>query len=460
MRDLCFIYNFMSLYTQLFYLGLLIIFSGFFAFSEISLAASRKSRLQTLIDEGNIRAKRVMEMKDKPGKFFSVIQIGINTVAILGGIVGESAFSPFFTWCYAMFLPEQMAENAGFITSFLIVTFSFVIFADLLPKRFAIHYPERIAMMCVNPMILLIKLLTPIVFVLEAFSNAIMRMAGTSPDSRDNITCDDILASVGAGAAAGVIDTAEQSVIENVFDLEHRLVPSAMTARESIVYFRLDETEEEIHKKLTETPHNHFLVCDTSLDNVIGFIDTKDILRRLLDRKTISLTEKGLIQPVQFVPDSLTLSEILDNFQRTRSEFAVILNEYALVVGIITLNDVMSTVMSDLVLTPEESQIIERDENSWLVDGATPTVDIIHALELDELPEAQAYETVAGFMMYMLRKIPKRMDKIDWGGYRFEVLDVDANKIDQVLVTRILGDKPTASGGTGPQPQADETQTA
>lgn len=446
----------MSLYSQLLSLGVLLVFSAFFAFSEISLAASRRSRLQTLADEGSARAKRVMDMQDHPGKFFSVIQIGINMVAILGGIVGESAFSPFFTWCYEAVLPADSAANAGFLTSFLIVTFSFVIFADLLPKRLAIHHPEKISMLCVGPMNILIKLLTPIVFVLEAISNAFMRLVGVTPDSRDKITSDDILASIGAGAAAGVIAPSEQAVIENVFDLENRLLPSAMTARESIVYFTLDETEEEIHKKLTDTPHNHFLVCDTSLDNVVGIIDTKDILRRLLDRKTISLTEKDLIRPVQFVPDTLTLSEILDNFQRTRSEFAVILNEYALVVGIITLNDVMSTVMSDLVLTPDESQIIERDENSWLVDGATPTVDLIHALELDEMPEAQSYETVAGFMMYMLRKIPKRMDRIDWNGYRFEVIDVDANKIDQVLVSRITDAKPTPANPEQPEASASE----
>ena len=143
------------------------------------------------------------------------------------------------------------------------------------------------------------------------------------------------------------------------------------------------------------------------------------------------------MQQVQFVPDTLTLSEILEMFQRSRGDFAVVLNEYALVVGIVTLRDVMSTVMGDLVLTPEESQIIERDDHSWLVDGATPTVDLVYTLDLDELPDSQNYETVAGFMMYMLRKIPKRTDRFDWGGYRFEVIDVDANKIDQVLVQRI-----------------------
>ena len=178
-------------------------------------------------------------------------------------------------------------------------------------------------------------------------------------------------------------------------------------------------------------------MCNEDIDHVIGCIDSKDILHRLLDGKSISVSEQGLIKPVQFVPDTLTLSEILEVFQRSREDFAVVINEYALVVGVLTLEDVMSTVMGDLVLTPEESQIVERDDNSWLVDGATPTVDLVSWLELDELPDSQNYETVAGFMMYKLRKIPKRTDRFDWGGYRFEVIDVDSNKVDQVLVTKL-----------------------
>ena len=176
----------------------------------------------------------------------------------------------------------------------------------------------------------------------------------------------------------------------------------------------------------------------------------------LWKRCKISIRDYGSCNSVDFPKDTYSNNFIITfrgsnntvkvgrncTFKRTNSDIAVIINEYALVVGIITLNDVMSTVMGDLVLTPEESQIVERDENSWLVDGATPTVDLVYTLELDELPDSQNYETVAGFMMYMLRKIPKRTDRIDWSGYRFEVIDVDANKVDQVLVTRLKGSEP------------------
>ena len=165
-------------------------------------------------------------------------------------------------------------------------------------------------------------------------------------------------------------------------------------------------------------------------------MDSKHLLRCVLEVKPITFKDPELVQSVQFIPDSLTLSEVLNTFPRTHSDFAVILNEYALVVGIITINDVMSTVMGDLVTIDEDMQIIQRDDNTWLVDGATPVDDLEHALEIDELPEDSAYETVAGFMMYMLRKIPKRTDKVVYADYTFEVMDVDNNKIDQVLITR------------------------
>ncbi len=427
----------MSGSSQILCLFLLVMLGGFFSFAEISLAAANKIRLSAMAEDGIKGAQAALRVKTNPGRYFSVIQICTNMVAILGGIVGESIFSPYFAFAYRYVMPPAIADNAGFITSFLIITLAFVIFSDLFPKRLSMNNPEKNAILCVPPMGFLSKILGPLVWLLEGISNVLMRLLGIPLKPRDKITTNDILASVIAGGNAGVIAPGEQAVIENVFNLENRPVTTAMTARESVVYVTIDQDEQSVRKTINKNTHHHILVCNEDIDHVIGCIDSKDILHRLLDGKSISVTEEGLIKPVQFVPDTLTLSEILEVFQRSREDFAVVINEYALVVGVLTLEDVMSTVMGDLVLTPEESQIVERDENSWLVDGATPTVDLVYTLELDDLPDSQNYETVAGFMMYMLRKIPKRTDRIDWSGYRFEVIDVDANKVDQVLVTRL-----------------------
>ena len=414
----------------------LVLLSAFFSSSEISLASASKTRLQTLADDGDRRAALVLELQSHPGQFFSALQVLVNAAALLGGVIGDAAFSPFFDWLFSIVLPGQNLSHVSFIISFIIATTLFVIFADLLPKRLAIARPEATAMFVVRPMNVLIKCLRPIVFVLERLSDACIRSLGMPTKRQETITSEDILASVGAGAAAGVIAPEEETVIQNVFELESRLVPSAMTARESIVYFTLDETDESIWAKISTVPYNRFLVCDKDLDHVVGFVDSKHLLRRVLEEKPILFQDPELLQGVQFIPDSLTLSEVLDVFQRTHTDFAVILNEYALVVGIITINDVMATVMGDLVTNEDDVQIIQRDADTWLVDGATPIDDLEHALEIDELPEDSAYETVAGFMMYMLRKIPKRTDKVVCADYTFEVMDVDNNKIDQVLITR------------------------
>ena len=414
----------------------LVLLSAFFSSSEISLASASKTRLQTLADDGDRRAALVLELQSHPGQFFSALQVLVNAAALLGGVIGDAAFSPFFDWVFSIVLPGQNLSHVSFIISFIIATTLFVIFADLLPKRLAIARPEATAMFVVRPMNVLIKCLRPIVFVLERLSDACIRSLGMPTKRQETITSEDILASVGAGAAAGVIAPEEETVIQNVFELESRLVPSAMTARESIVYFTLDETDESIRAKISTVPYNRFLVCDKDLDHVVGFVDSKHLLRRVLEEKPILFQDPELLQGVQFIPDSLTLSEVLDVFQRTHTDFAVILNEYALVVGIITINDVMATVMGDLVTNEDDVQIIQRDADTWLVDGATPIDDLEHALEIDELPEDSAYETVAGFMMYALRRIPKRTDYIVYKGYRFEVMDVDNNKIDQVLITR------------------------
>lgn len=426
---------------QVFAIFCLILLSAFFSAAEISLAAASKTRLQTLAEDGDRRASLVLELQEHPGQFFSALQVMVNAIALLGGIVGDAAFSPFFMWILGPILPPENLPHVGFVLSFLLSTTLFVIFADLLPKRLAIGRPEAVAMRVVRPMRIVIKVLRPIVYLLERLSDACMRSLGMPTKRQETITSEDILASVGAGAAAGVIAPQEEAVIQNVFELESRLVPSAMTARENIVYFTTDETEASIRAKIATVPYNRFLVCDKDLDHVVGFVDSKHLLRCVLEEKPMAFQEPGLVQPCQFIPDSLTLSEVLDVFQRTHADFAVILNEYALVVGIITINDVMSTVMGDLVTTTDELQIIQRDDDTWLVDGSTPIDDLEHALGIDELPEDSAYETVAGFMMYMLRKIPKRTDKVNCGEYSFEVLDVDNNKIDQVLVTRTAAKK-------------------
>ena len=428
----------MTLSQSLFVIGLLIIASAFFSLAEISLAASRRLRLRQMADEGDHRADRVLRMQEQPGDYFTVVQVGQNAVAILGGIVGEGALSPHFTLLFGLWLSDASAQTAGFLASFLIITSLFILFADLFPKRLGMANPERLALRVAQPMKVLMAVLRPLVWFYSRGADVLFRMLGLSSLRDDRVTSDDILAMMEAGARAGVLAAREQQVIANVFELDTRTVGSAMSQRDRIAYFLRDDPDTVIRARIAAEPFSTYPVCDGDIDHVVGYVDAKDLFQRVLNNQPISLADEGLVRKVLIVPDRLSLSEVLEQFRQVHEDFAVIVNEYSLVVGVVTLNDVMSTVMGDLVVGPsDEEQIVRRDENSWLIDGVAPVEDVLHALSLDELPHAGEYETLAGFLMVMLRRVPRRTDSVNWGGYKFEVLDVDSYRIDQVMVSRL-----------------------
>jgi CBS domain containing-hemolysin-like protein len=417
----------------------LIVLSAFFSVAEISLAASRRLRLRQLADEGDARATLVMKVQEQPGHYFTVVQIGQNAVAILGGIVGEGAMSPLFTdlWRW-MDLDDAQARTAGFLLSFLVTTSLFILFADLFPKRLGMTQPEALAMRVVRPMQTCMSLFKPLVWVYSRTADGLFKLFDLPTQRDDRITSEDILAMAEAGARSGALAAREQQVIANVFELDTRTVSSAMTQRDRIAFFRRDEPDAVIRLRIAAEPFSTYPVCDGEIDRVVGYVDAKDLFQRVLNNQPISLLDDALVRKVLVVPDRLTLAEVLDQFRLVHEDFAVIVNEYSFVVGVVTLNDVMSTVMGELIAYPlDEEQIVKRDENSWLIDGATPVQDVQRALLIDEMPHAEEYETLAGFMMVMLRRVPKRTDTVTWGGFRFEVLDVDSFRIDQVMVSRV-----------------------
>jgi len=430
---------------SLFVIAGLIALSALFSMAELSVAASRRVRLRQWLDQGDARAQLVMDVQDEPGDYFTVIQIGQNAVAILAGLVGEGAFSPAFE---AMLGGMQVApDNARLmasVLSFLLVTSCFILLADLLPKRLGMVAPERVAMTVVGPMRWFTTVFKPVVWMFKRLTDLLAALLGLPERLDARVTPDDILAMAQAGAEAGVLARPEHRVIENVIELDTRMVPSAMTGRDHVVHFLVDDSEALIRARIDQYPHSTYRVCEGSIDQVLGYVDSKDLLRRLLNAQPISLKAEGLIHKVLMVPDRLTLSEVLMEFRQAHEDFAVIVNEYSVVVGIITLNDVMSTVMGELVSPMDEEQIVRRDDHSWLIDGMTPIPDVLRALQLDELPHQSDYETMAGFLMVMLRRIPRRTDSVTWGGYRFEVMDVDSYKIDQVMVTRLPTDQTEA----------------
>ena len=431
----------MNLTQSLLTIALLIGFSAFFSMAEISLAASRRLRLRQMVDDGDPRAERVMKVQEQPGEYFTVVQVGQNAVAILGGIVGEGALSPFAAGLAAHWLAPSTAQTVGFLFSFTVVTSLFILLADLLPKRLSMAEPEVLALRVSKPMQWCMTLFKPVVWFYSKCADGLFRLLGLSTIRDEKITYEDILAMTEAGAKAGVLAVQEQQVIANVFELDSRTVGSAMTQRDRIAFFYQDDSDDIIRARIAEEPFSTYPVCVGDIDHVVGYVDAKDLFQRVLNNQPIKLNDEALVHKALVVPDKLTLAEVLTQFRQAHEDFAIIVNEYSLVVGVVTLNDVMSTVMGDLVSPDaDEEQIVRRDANSWLIDGITPIDDVLHALQLDELPHDEEYATLAGFLMVMLRRVPRRTDSVDWGGYKFEVIDVDSYRIDQVLVTRLAAD--------------------
>ncbi len=419
----------MSLLTASVFLLILLALSAFVSAAEIAIAAGRKIKLQIMAKEGDVRAFDVLKMQEHPGSFITVVQVVLNAVAISAGAVGESAISPYL---------QQLLNNEAVasVISFILITSLFSLLADLMPRRFAMFNAEIIAVRLVRPMMLLIFIFKPVIWVFDGAANILFKFLGISTIRQDDMTPEDIYAVMDAGAEAGVLKKQEHHLIENIFDMQERTVTSVMNPRENIVYFDTKTSNEKVVEVMIEQPHNKFLVChDDDLEHIIGYVESRSFLALVLNQQAVSLTDKALLKPALFVPDTLSLFEVLEMFKSTGADFAVIVNEYGLVVGVITLKDVMSIVMGELV-TLEEQPIVQRTDNSWLIDGMTPIEDVVRALDIVNLPRSQNYETISGFMMYMLRKIPKKTDTIEYANYRFEIIATDNLKITQMLVTK------------------------
>lgn len=424
----------MGLFEFFIILLLLIVLSAVISSAEISLAGARKLKLQNLANEGDKRAEKLLKLQEQPGQFITVVQIGLNMVAILGGMFGESTLTIYVQRFLTQYSQAPWVENASSWIAFSIVTIAFIILADLMPKRLAMANPEKVALKLVGVMTLSIVLLKPLVWLFNTIANGLFRLLRISTERQDTMTSDDIIAIVDAGAEAGVLKTQEQYLIENIFDMQQRTVTSTMTTRENIIYLDKSYNRNQTLETLKENSHSKVIICDGSLDKILGYAESHTLLTRYLQEEEIQLTDNRLLRKALYIPDTLSLYEVLELFKQSGEDFAVIINEYALVVGIVTLNDVMSIVMGELV-SNEEEQIVQRNEHSWLIDGATPLEDVMRALDISEFPNAENYETIGGFMMYVLRKIPKKTDFVLWDKYKFEIIDTDNFKIDQLMVS-------------------------
>ncbi|TMO08910.1 hypothetical protein CWB60_04760 [Pseudoalteromonas sp. S327] len=418
-------------------ISLLILISALFAMSEIAIAASRKIKLRVMADEGSDNAAAVLKLQENPGAFFAMIQIALNAIAILGGIVGEQELSPYVQSILVLFYQGVHLEKISFLFSFFTITSLFILFADLMPKRLAMIMPEAVAVRVVTIMRWVTFALTPLVMFFNGLTNFVLRLFKVPAEREDIVTTEDIVAMMDAGAEYGSLQQQEYELIGNVFELEARFLSSVMTPRDQIVYFDLNESSHDIATKIIENPHNHFLVVSGNLDKLRGSVESKDILRQVLKGEPANIKQELIETDVFYLPETLSLSEALNAFKSAAKPFAVVVNEYALLVGIVTVKDLMKGFMGDLITHQGDELIIARDEHSWLVDGLTPISDLAKVLDIEEFPDQMHFETVAGFLIYTMKRIPKRAEYFTFNGFKFEVVDVEGIRVEQLLVSRI-----------------------
>jgi putative hemolysin len=417
----------------------LILLNGLFAMSEMALTASRKARLQVMVESGEPGAQAAMDLHENPTRWLSTVQIGITSIGILNGIVGENAFSePLAHWLVDTFhfaaKPSGVAATALVV---IIITVLTIIFGELVPKRLGQIYPETVARLVAQPMNWLTAAVRPLVLLLSASTNAILRLMGIRGGPARAVTEEEIAASLEEGLDAGVIEAQEHQMVRNVFRLDDRQIGSMMIPRAEIVWLDADAPTAEVLALIAADGHSRYPVCRGSLDDVIGVLGAHSLLQPLARGEPLDLNK--LLQTPVFVPETLSGMELLEHFRASRTDLVFVVDEYGAVQGVITERDVLEAITGEFgTPSDEDSWAVRREDGSWLMDGLIPVPELKDRLEIKELPDEERgrYNTLAGMVMLLLGRLPKTTDTVDWQGWRFEVVDLDGKRVDKVLVSR------------------------
>lgn len=423
---------------ELLLLAFLILLNGVFAMSEMAVVSSRKARLQQWADEGKTGAQAALALANEPASFLSTIQVGITVIGITSGAFGEATLAKGFgEWLSRWSLLAPYAEVAALVVVVAVITLASLIVGELVPKRLALVNPESIASIVARPLTWLARVAHPVVRLLSATTEAVLRLFGVRPSSEPPVTEEEIKVLMEQGAEAGVFEQHEQAIVARVFRLDQLKVTAVMTPRTQIVRLNIDEPLAVNLERIAQSGHSRFPVGRTSSESIEGIVQTNTLLEAAIAGRPIDLGVH-MSKPL-YVPQSLSVVQLMESFKKHRQTIAVIVNEHGDLQGLVTLNDVMEALVGDIatVEDDEEREIVERDDGSWLMDGQVAVErfkDVVDARS--ELPEEQAYRTLGGFAMHQLGRVPKMGDRFDWNGLRIEVLDMDGHRVDKVLVTR------------------------
>ncbi len=420
------------------FLVLLIVLNGIFAMAEIAIISSRRSKLAKMASEGDSSAAAAIKLAEEPTNFLSTIQIGITSIGILNGIVGDAAFSePVSRWLISLGVSEHIGDACATGLIVVLITYSTIVIGELVPKRIGQIYSESIASFLATPMKNLAIITKPFVALLSISTHAILKLIGLGDAKPPSVTEEEIHALLAEGSEAGVIEETEHEMVKNIFQLDDRQVGSFMTPIADVVYLDLSKPIEKNLALIAESTHTRFPVSTGGLRNVIGVITSKQILQQTLKGEKPNLTANLL--PCVFVPETLTGMGLLEHFRTTKTQIVFVIDEYAEIQGIVTLQNLLEEVAGDFSYeNTEDAWAMQREDGSWLVDGLIPIHELKEILDIDLLPEEDKgrYQTLSGMIMLLLERVPQTGDKIRWNDWRFEIIDMDGKRIDKVLISQ------------------------
>ena len=425
---------------EIIFIILLVLLNGFLSMSETALVSSRRTRFQQLADEGDDRARTALHLTEHPPRFLSTVQAGITLIGILMGAFGGTTIAGELAGAIAR-VPALLpwASAIGVAVVVLVITFFSIVLGELVPKQIALLNPERISLAVAGAMRLLAAILSPLVFVLSVASTGLLRLFGASGGRPQPVSEEEIKVMIDQGIEHGMFEEAERDMIEGVFDLGDRRVNELMTPRTDVVWLDAEDSREALQAKIRESGHSRFPVCRDGLDTVLGMVQAKDLLNCVLCAEDLDLARQA--RPPLYVPENALALKALESFKKTKQHAALAVDEYGLVQGLITIYDILEAIVGDIPSSDQtdEPVAVQRKDGSWLLDGLLPLDRFKEIFAITrELPEEGTYQTLGGFILLHLGRIPSPADIVEWEGLRLEVVDMDGNRIDKVLAARRL----------------------
>jgi putative hemolysin len=421
-------------------LAVLVVLNGVFSLSEIAVVSARKTRLQQWADEGRAGAGSALALANEPGRFLSTIQVGITTIGILSGAIAEASLAEALAVSLAQVPGIELYSHLIAIAAVVVaLTYLQVVFGELVPKRLALLNPEAIASVIAGPMQSLSKLVSPLVRFFNLSSEAVLRMVGARAAGEPPVTEEEIKVLMEQGTEAGVFEESEQALVSNILRLDEQPVGAIMTPRVDIFYLDLEEPFEHNRERLLDCPYSRLPVCKGGLDNVLGILESKTLMRQCLSAANVDLTA-SIAKPL-YVPNSITSMMLLETFKKTRTHVALVVDEYGEVQGLVTMNDVLEAIVGDIpsAEAPGDEEAVRREDGSWLLDGMLSIDKFKEIFELESMDEEEAgnFHTLGGFVMLRLGRVPAVGDRFEWNGLRLEVVDMDRHRVDRILAARL-----------------------